>query len=77
MFNTLSECLDQVETELCGVLLAEDFREKFAYGGISYGTTKENHVQILELKGKRTKKWLHIIITRMDNGTYELVNYIS
>lgn len=77
MFNTLGECLDQVGLELNGVILAEDFREKYMYGGIPYGTVKENHVEILQLKGKKTKKWLHIIITRMDNGMYELVNYIS
>lgn len=77
MFETLSAALDSAETQLKDVVLANCFREKFAYGGIPYNQMKESHTEILSIKGKKTKKYFHVIITRLDNGTYELVSYIS
>lgn len=79
MFNTLSDCLDSIENELLKdkVVLVDDFRSPFEYGGISYDTSKETHVEIATIKGKKTRKYFHVIITRLDNGMYELISYAS
>ena len=71
--------LDQVENELISakIVLVDSFRSPFEYGGIPYDTSKETHVEIETIKGKKTRKWFHVIITRLSNGTYELVSYAS
>jgi hypothetical protein len=77
--ETLSDCLDIVEKSLVSdnVVLVDDFRESFMYGGIPYDEVKTKHYQIQTIRGKKTKKYLHIVITRMESGRYELVHYVS
>jgi len=79
MLNTLGECLEEIETQLITekIVLVDDFRSPFEYGGISYDTSKETHVEIATIKGKKTRKYFHIIINRLDNGMYELISYAS
>ena len=72
----LYQALDAARLSLKDIMLAEDFEIPFN-NGIKYGETITNHVEILTLKGKKTRKYFHIIITRLDNGMYELVSYIS
>lgn len=41
------------------------------YGGISYGETLR-----LDIEPETARqKWLHVIITRLESGRYELVSY--
>jgi hypothetical protein len=51
-------------------------RQPFMYGGINYEDKKEAHYKLLTLKGKPTKKYLHVSIFRMPSGTYELTMYV-
>jgi hypothetical protein len=79
LFNTLSEVLDQVEKDLIKdqVVLIEDFREEYSFGGIRYNEVSCIHKEIETIKGKKTRKYYHIIISRLDSGRYELVSYAS
>lgn len=45
-------------------------------GGVSYGQTVSRSFELASLKGKKTKKWAHITLYRMESGRYELTNYI-
>lgn len=45
-------------------------------GGVSYGQTVSKSFELVSLKGKKTKKWAHISLYRMESGRYELTNYI-
>jgi len=62
-----------------GVKMSEaeeyNLREKFAFDGVKYEQTKQASGPIESIKGKATKKWLHISIYRMSSGRYELTTY--
>jgi hypothetical protein len=60
------------------VMLAEPERisQPFEFDGIPYGQTKQAHAEIATIKGKKTRKFAHVSIYRMDSGTYELTLYI-
>jgi hypothetical protein len=75
--DTLYQAMNQAESELyeARALPAEDWAEKFSYGGIPYGTRKEAHFPLLSYKGKPTKKYGHVVIERLSQGTYETVVY--
>ena len=75
--DTLWQALNQAEKELSEsrAIPAENWQEKFQYGGIPYGTRKEAHFPLLSYKGKPTKKYGHVVIERLDRGTYEVVVY--
>lgn len=74
---TLHEALTGIQKYLDEkqIVLDGELAEPFQYGGITYGTHKEGHYPILTIKGKPTKKYFHVILTRMDSGTYEPVFY--
>lgn len=44
-------------------------------GGISYGQNRRFSFEAYNPKRPNSKKAWQVVITRMDNGTYELVNY--
>jgi ureidoglycolate hydrolase len=50
--------------------------ENFWVEHINYGTTGKYHLE-LRKDGKVQKKMLHISLYRMDNGKYELTQYIN
>jgi len=50
-------------------------QERFS-DGMVYGETKEAHAEIETLKGKSTKKWVHVTIYRHETGRYEVNSYI-
>ncbi|MEI7985557.1 MAG: hypothetical protein WCI55_08005 [Armatimonadota bacterium] len=80
----LQQCIDHVlaECHAAGAVLEHDdnlqngVERTFGIGGVAYGEVKEGHFPLLSLKGKATKKYLHVIITRLETGTYEVVSYI-
>lgn len=75
LFETLSRSLDEVQSHIDEnkVELFEDFR--ICWDHISYGSKAEKHFEIKSLKGKKTRKWLHINIYRLDCGKYEVNCY--
>ena len=52
-------------------------RKPFMFGGIVYETSREAHYKLLTLNGNFTRKYLHVIIYRMPQGSYELTRYIA
>lgn len=76
--ETLWQAIKQAEKELLEskAIPAENWQEKYQYGGISYGERKEVHFSLESYKGKPTKKYGHVIIERLDSGKYETVVYV-
>lgn len=76
--ETLCQAIEQAEKELTEsrAIPAENWQEKYQYGGIPYGTRKEAHFPLESYKGKPTKKYGHVVIERLSQGTYETVVYI-
>lgn len=62
--------------EAKAVINESELTDQFSNGGVSYGETRNGDVEIESLKGKGTRKWFHVVIYRMDSGTYELTCYI-
>jgi hypothetical protein len=53
-------------------------RDRYAVNyGITYGETRHASFEITALKGKKTSKFFHIVIYRLESGRYELTCYIS
>jgi hypothetical protein len=50
-------------------------REPFLYGGIPYGQTKQADYKLLAYKGQKTRKYMHVVIYRTEQGRYELNVY--
>jgi hypothetical protein len=78
LFETLWAAVDAAQEELkeSKAVLEEPDRIQYWFGGIPYGQVAERHEPIKTLKGRKTGKWFHMIITRMESGRYELVTYI-
>ena len=78
--ETLSSAVNEslAEIALRGAVLrdAEQITGVFEFGGLAYGQSKEAHAEIETLKGKRTHKFAHASIYRMESGRYELTVYI-
>lgn len=75
LFETLSRSLDDVQSyiEEEKIELVDDFRLDWDH--ISYNSKAEKHFEIKSLKGKKTRKWLHVNIYRLDSGRYEVNCY--
>ena len=60
------------------VILTEEakqtIRDTYMYG-MRYNEVLRCDVPIEHLKGKFTSKWFHSVVTRLDNGRYEVVCY--
>ena len=82
-FADLSQTLDAAREQIRidRVELTDDARsmlfDHFAFGGIPYNTVSRVSVPVATLKGKPTRKWFHVIVSRLDNGRYELVSYAN
>ena len=76
--ETLGETLTLIseEIEKAGIVLANgtqlwhDFCE-----GLKYNQVGTSNMEILTLKGKKTQKWCHVVIERLDSGRYEPIMY--
>ena len=49
--------------------------QRYEFDGVPYGTSKRFDGELKSYKGKNTRKWFHVTITRMDSGRYEVVSY--
>ena len=76
--ETLWQAIEVAEKRLAEsrAIPAENWQEKYQFGGIPYGTRKEVHFPLESYKGKPTKKYGHIVIERLGQGTYETVVYV-
>jgi hypothetical protein len=45
-------------------------------GGVTYGATVSEHIELATLKGRPTRKYAHAVVYRMESGRYELTFYI-
>lgn len=76
-FETLSQTIDWAfqEVVLRGALVKnpEEAREQMGAEHIPY---RSFDFELESLKGRKTRKWLHVVITRLDSGHYELVTYV-
>ena len=43
---------------------------------MTYGEVRTADFSIVQLRGRPTKKYFHVVITRLDSGRYELVTYV-
>lgn len=81
--ETLSNAIDQVRNEIIDrdIALTEDvrcqFENAFVYGGIAYGQTKRASFEIATIRGRTTRKYLHVIVYRFETGRYELTYYVG
>lgn len=79
--DTLGQALEAIRNELekRGIVLAEtnrDWLDSFVFGGLAYGQDREVHAEIETIKGKKTFKFAHAHIWRLDSGRYEWLVYI-
>jgi hypothetical protein len=44
---------------------------------MNYGEQRRAHFAIALFKNRPTKKYFHVVITRLDSGRYELVAYVG
>lgn len=82
--DTLWQALEQAQTVLTdsgAVLLCEtptapkNYHWTEDFQPMIYGQVQDRHFEIYTLKGKQTRKWFHVVITRLDSGRYETVAY--
>jgi hypothetical protein len=75
--QTLSECIDKVQSNLDKGQIAVDDGWRNNFQPIKYNEVFRTSFPILTIKGKKTKKYYQVIITRLDSGLYELVDYAN
>lgn len=75
LHETLSDCLDAArkDCENNQIVLVEAIDN---FEPMRYNTVQRKSFEIDTIKGKKTRKYYHIIISRLD-GRYELVNYAN
>ena len=79
-FETLSEALEAHITSIQkeGGVFVENPEDMYMFiSPVGYGQTVQDHRELATLKGKKTKKYAHFSIYRMETGRYELTSYIS
>lgn len=67
--STLRETLDTLAIEILqdGIVLPEgvEIHDEFTIGGINYNERKSAHYPIASIKGRNTRKYLHVVINRL------------
>jgi hypothetical protein len=79
-FETLSSAvqgaMDAAESARAVLGNADVAREEMEREPINYNTHRGWDFAIVELKGRKTRKYFHVVICRLDCGRYELVTYV-
>ena len=78
-FNTFRETLDQVEVnaaELRAVLVEPETVRNLCREPLNYNGVRRACFELVSYKGKPTKKFFQVVISRLDSGKYELVTYV-
>jgi len=73
--DRLDQALDLIELRLVTDRIQIAATWRTAIEPMGYNTVQQKDFEILYLKGKPTKKFFHVIITRFENGLYETVCY--
>lgn len=78
--ETLGQALEAIRAEMEAkravvAPINADWLETFSMGGLAYNQTKEAHAELESLKGKKTWKFAHATIYRLDSGRYEWLVY--
>jgi hypothetical protein len=83
--DTLCQALAQAQSVLTvsgAVLLCEspyfcvkNYHWAEEFQPLVYGQVQHHHFEVHTLKGKRTRKWFHVTVARLDSGRYETVAY--
>lgn len=79
-FDTLASALEAHIQNIIsqGGIFSEDPSEMYIFAPpVSYGHTWQDSRELASLKGKKTRKWAHSSIYRMDSGRYELTSYLA
>ena len=77
-FNTLWQAFDSIlKDNKQAQLKSTEFENYLHTGGISYGESWQRSFKIDKLKGRNTKKLLHVYISRNRFGLYELIKYAN
>jgi hypothetical protein len=79
-FDTFRAALDAVKivTACQSVLLHHPGDvDMMADEPLNYGHTRRGSFSIELLRNRRTRKYLHVVLYRMDSGRYELTTYIG
>lgn len=77
LYETLRETLDAAQATLENVELDDVYWRELFQNGLKYGESQSEHIKILSIKGKKTRKYFHVVVTRFETGKYELVCYTS
>ena len=73
-FNSLWEAFDSIlKDNKAAQLESTEFENYLHTGGIHYGESWQRSFDIDKLKGRNTKKSLHVYISRNRLGFYELI----
>ena len=77
-FDTLWQAFDSILKDNKESQLESNEFENYSHtGGIRYGESWQRSFDIDKLKGRKTKKCLHIYISRNALGFYELIKYAN
>ena len=77
-FNSLWEAFDSIlKDNKQAQLQSTEFDNYLHTGGIRYGESWKRSFDIDKLKGRNTKKSLHVYISRNTLGFYELIKYAN
>jgi hypothetical protein len=78
-FSMLTETVDEVRRRITSDGNAPaDYDAVCAldHAHLGYGEVRRGDFALDYYKGKKTKKFFHAVITRLDTGRYELVTYV-
>lgn len=78
-YETHAEAIDALDAALyeAGTVLDPNWQDEVHNRGhIAYGTTQTFDWPIIEARGKRTRKYFHAAIYRMESGRYEVTSYV-
>tara|TARA_R100000900_G_scaffold78933_1_gene62158 strand:- start:89 stop:382 length:294 start_codon:yes stop_codon:yes gene_type:complete len=77
-FNSLWQAFDSIlKDNKAAQLQSTEFENYLHTGGIRYGESWQRTFDIDKLKGRNTKKSLHVYISRNTLGFYELIKYAN
>ena len=76
-FETLSGAIDFARQEAVSKGFTPMEIDFWDLNHVHYSTTERRSIELIDAKGKLSKKCLQLVIYRMESGKYELVNYIN
>jgi hypothetical protein len=77
IYNTLHEVINVIELDMKSRKITYNLADKpeWMFKTLNYGETERTSFPIKK-NGKNIKAYYHAVIQRLNNGYYELVNYV-